>query len=86
VLPESRGQRARSINPEFTMCGAVQPKLFGFPLAGSAIEVAAAADKTSMAGQFSFSSALFMGSYAAFFPIGDQVLSDLAWRGRIRTT
>jgi hypothetical protein len=61
-----------SINPEFTMCGAAQPKLFGFPLVGSAIDVAAAADKTSMAGQFSFSSALLMGSYAAFFPIGDQ--------------
>lgn len=61
-----------SINPEFTMCGAVQPKLFGFPLTGSAVDVAAAADKTSMAGQFSFSSALLMGTYSAFFPIGDK--------------
>ena len=61
-----------SLNPEFTLCGAVQPKLFGFPLTGSAIEVAAAADKTSMAGQFAFSSSLLMGAYGALFPFGDQ--------------
>jgi len=44
-----------SVQPSFTLCGDVAPKLFGLPLTDSLVGVQAAATKTSMAGAFNFS-------------------------------
>ena len=59
----------------------MRPKLFGFALSESAVEVRAGADKTSMAAGFAVTPALLISSYAAFLPAIDQASMGfgLAW-------
>lgn len=57
-----------SLNPQLTLCGAVQPKIFGLDLGGSLVEVQAAADKEGFAADFAFSPSYLISSYVPLFP------------------
>ena len=50
------------VQPELMVCGQIEPKIFGFPMAGKLVDLEAGATKTNLAGLYSFSPSYMIAS------------------------
>lgn len=69
-----------SFNPQFELCGQVQPKLFGFDLGGEIAGAMINIDKTSYKAKFSFSPSYIIGSlFGGILPAIDKASLGMAF-------
>lgn len=63
------------INPRYTLCGVVQPTLFGLPIAPKAVAFSAFATKSEGAGSLKFSPSMLLSYFLPIFPADEATLT-----------